>query len=149
MHLMMIMRRIKDPVSGWSHFVGVLFGILALVLLVYQSVVRGTPLHTFSFAVYGASLIILYAASTLYHMLPLGERGTLILRKLDHVAIYILIAGTYTPVCLLPLQGPWGWSLLGIIWGMTVAGISLKAFWMNAPPDGFPPSSMSLWAGWS
>jgi hemolysin III len=62
MHLMMIMRRIKDPVSGWSHFVGVLFGILALVLLVYQSVVRGTPLHTFSFAVYGASLIILYAA---------------------------------------------------------------------------------------
>src|SRR5690606_10702944 len=57
----------------------------------------------------------------------------LILRKLDHMAIYVLIAGTYTPICLLPLRGPWGWSLLGIIWGMAVAGIFLKAFWMNAP----------------
>jgi len=129
----MMIKRIKDPVSGWSHFAGVLFGILALVLLVYPSVVHGTPLHTLSFVIYGASLIILYTASTLYHMLPLGERGTLILRKLDHMAIYVLIAGTYTPICLLPLRGPWGWSLLGIIWGMAVAGIFLKAFWMNAP----------------
>ena len=69
----------------------------------------------------------------MYHLLPLSPKGISILHRIDHIMIFVLIAGTYTPVCLVPLRGGWGWSLFGVIWGMAIAGIFLKIFWMNSP----------------
>jgi hemolysin III len=77
--------------------------------------------------------MLLYAASTVYHMLPISERASEILRKLDHMMIFVLIAGTYTPICLVPLRGAWGWTILALIWVLAIAGIILKALWFKAP----------------
>ncbi len=125
--------KVKDPVSGLTHLVGALLSVAALVVLVCVAAREGTPWHVVSFAVFGASLILLYTASTLYHLVPLRERATRALRRVDHMMIYVLIAGTYTPISLVALRGAWGWSLLGSIWGMAVLGVIMKIFWLNAP----------------
>ncbi len=85
----------------------------------------------FLFLVLG--LILLYTFSSLYHLLNVGEKTTRVLRKFDHIMIYILIASTYTPICLGPLRGGWGWSIFGIVWGLAIVGIVLTATWINAP----------------
>lgn len=123
----------RELVSGYTHFVGVLLSIAGLCVLLDVAITRGTPWHIVSFAIFGASLILLYTASTLYHLLPHVEHGTGIFRKLDHMMIFVLIAGTYTPFCLVPLRGPWGWSLLGSIWGLGIAGVVGKCLWMRMP----------------
>lgn len=84
-------------------------------------------------AVFGIALVLLFGASAAYHLLPLSPAGTLALRRADHIMIYVLIVGTYTPLCLIPLWGLWGWSLLGTIWALAVAGIVMAALWLNAP----------------
>jgi len=125
--------RLNDPISGLTHFIGALFSVAGLVLLVVYGAKYGTAWHVVSFSIFGASLILLYSASTLYHWLPLKPPAREILRKIDHMMIYVLIAGTYTPICLIPIRGGWGWSLFGSIWGLAILGIILKIFWMNAP----------------
>ncbi len=129
----MAKKTLKDPLSGLTHCIGVLLSIVGLVLLVYRGAVAGNAWQVVAFAIFGASMILLYTASTLYHWLPLSPKGTTILRKFDHGLIFFLIAGTYTPICLLPLRGPWGWSLFGCIWGLALIGIFTKIFWLNAP----------------
>ena len=129
----MLMLKVKDPISGGSHLIGVLLSITGLALLVYYAAIHGSTWHIVSFSIFGASLILLYTASTLYHLLSLSARATTILRRLDHMMIYVLIAGTYTPICLIPLRGVWGWSMLGSIWGIALAGIVLKGVWKEAP----------------
>lgn len=124
---------LKDPVSGLSHLLGVFASMVGLVILVASAALIATPWHVVSFSVYGASLILLYSASTLYHLLPTDKKTELRLRKIDHMMIFILIAGTYTPICLVPLRGGWGWGLFGAIWGLAAAGITLKALWIKAP----------------
>src|SRR5262249_13405649 len=106
--------RVKEPFSCFSHLVGVVLAIPGLVWLIYQS--HGDPWRTVGFSVYGTSLILLYTASTVYHWLPVAPRTEDLLRRLDHVAIYCLIAGSYTPVCLVTLRGGWGWSLFAAAW---------------------------------
>jgi hemolysin III len=128
-----MLKKLRDPVSGLTHGIGVVLSIVALVLLVYSAAVWSTAWHVVSFAIFGASLILLYTASTLYHLLPLSEKGVAVLRRIDHMMIYVLIAGTYTPVCLVVLKGAWGWSLLVGIWGLALVGIGLKIFWFSAP----------------
>jgi len=127
--------RLKDPVSALTHWFGAALSLVGLIALVVSGARTGSTWHVVSFAVYGASLIGLYTASAVYHSVPETESGklNLVLRKLDHIMIYILIAGTYTPFCLVPLRGVWGWSLFGAIWGCAVAGFFLKLFWMSAP----------------
>jgi len=125
--------KIKDPVSALTHLAGAMLSIAGLVVLVCYAALYATAWHIVTFSIFGASLILLYTASTVYHMLPVPQKISDILRKVDHMMIYVLIAGTYTPVCLVPLRGAWGWSLFGAIWGMAVAGIILKAFWLDAP----------------
>ena len=125
--------KVRDPVNGFTHLIGALLSVAALVVLVYVAANKGTPWHIVSFAVFGASLILLYTASTLYHLLPLSEKGTRELKRVDHMMIYVLIAGTYTPLCLVALRGVWGWSILGAIWGLAVLGVIMKIFWLNAP----------------
>jgi hemolysin III len=123
--------RVKDPFSCFSHLLGVLLAIPGLVWLIVRA--DGEPWRTVAFAIYGASLILLYAASTLYHWAPGAPAKQDLLRRFDHTAIFLLIAGTYTPVCLVTLRGPLGWSLLGVMWGCAVAGTIIKLFFPQLP----------------
>jgi hemolysin III len=136
--------RIREPFNGLSHLTGAFLsagGLLALL-----AVAPGKPWHLTGFSIYGGSLVLLYAASTLYHSLPTGPRGVRRLLVLDQVAIYLLIAGTYTPICLVPLRGPWGWSLLGVVWGIGLAGIALRVAWRRQPV--WLPVALYLLMGW-
>ena len=122
--------RIREPVNAWSHFIGlVLAGAGSIVLL---RLARGSA-ETVAFAVYGASLILLYAASTLYHALPLPAHRLRPLRTLDHIAIYFLIAGTYTPVAVVTLHGTPGQVLLVAAWSIAMLGVPFKIWWLDAP----------------
>jgi hemolysin III len=125
--------RLKDPASALTHLVGAVLSVIGLFVLLYQGAVYGNTRYVVAFAIFGTSLILLYTASTLYHALHLSPQATLRLRKVDHMMIFLLIAGTYTPFCLLPLRGVWGWSLLGAVWGCAVVGMGVKLFWMTAP----------------
>lgn len=129
----MMRLKVKDPFSGFSHLFGALLSVIGLVYLVRYAVVKGTVWHIVAFSIFGASLILLYTASSVYHLLVVPEKSSIILRKIDHMMIYVLIAGTYTPVCLIPLRGGWGWSLLISIWSIAMVGIVLKLLWFNAP----------------
>lgn len=125
--------KIKDPVSALTHFIGFLFAIPILLILVIKSSREATVWHVVSFAVFGISLLLLYGASTIYHTLSISDECTKTLKRIDHMMIFILIAGTYTPVCLVPLRGIWGWTLFTLVWGFAIGGILLKIFWLNAP----------------
>jgi hemolysin III len=110
-----------------THGVGAAFSIAGLVLMVVFSARHGDAWQVVSSAIFGATLVLLYTSSTLYHSTR-AERRRILLRKFDHAAIFLLIAGTYTPFVLVTLRGPWGWSLFGVVWGLAVAGVALK-FW--------------------
>jgi len=122
--------RIREPVNGASHLLGLLLATAGTALLLRMA---SGPWQLAAFAVYGATLILLYGASTLYHLLPLTERPLRALRTLDHIAIYFLIAGTYTPIALITLHSPLGWALLATVWLIAVAGIPFKLFFLDAP----------------
>ena len=108
--------------------------VAGLVLLIVYSALYGEGAWDIvSFTIFGVALVLLYLFSTLYHLLNLGEKGTNVFRKFDHMMIYVLIAATYTPICLGPLRGPWGWSIFGVVWGLAVLGIILTAVWIKAP----------------
>ena len=104
-----------------------------MIFLILLAVREGTPWHIVGFSIFGASLILLYSASTIYHMLDISDRVNLILRKVDHMMIFVLIAGTYTPICITALRGGLGWTLLVVIWTAGILGMILKGVWMNAP----------------
>ena len=123
--------KIKDPFCGVSHGVGALLSIAALAVLLVLA--RGRVLHLASFAVYGASLIVLYSSSALYHSMRVSPNAEARLQKLDHCAIYLLIAGSYTPVCLVALGGAWGWGLFAAQWTLAIAGIACRLIWRDAP----------------
>lgn len=125
--------KFKEPFNGFSHLIGALLSIVGLVLLMYYSITLGTPVHIASFAIYGASLILLYSASAIYHLLTVSKKATKILRYIDHMMIYILIAGTYTPICTLALPDILGKVLLICIWTIAVIGIITTRLWLNAP----------------
>lgn len=120
------MKSNNEPLSSITHFIGMLLSIAGLVLLIVFSAMYGTAWHVVSFSIFGASLILLYFVSSLYHLLPLESKARRIFRKIDHSMIYILIAGTYTPICLVPLRGGWGWSIFGVVWGLAISFIVLK-----------------------
>lgn len=117
----------EELANSLTHGLGVLLSIAGLALLVTFSALRGDAWLVTSSAIYGASLVILYTASTLYHSFRDLEVKRL-LRKFDHAGIFLLIAGTYTPFLLVSLRGPWGWSLFGVIWGLAAVGVAMK-FW--------------------
>ncbi len=117
--------RAEEIANSATHGVGVLLSILGLVVLVYLAATRGNIWHIVSSSIFGATMILLYLSSTLYHSIP-TPRAKKILRLLDHISIYLLIAGTYTPFLLVNLRGPWGWFLFGLVWGIALMGILLK-----------------------
>jgi hemolysin III len=126
-------KRLREPVNGLTHLAGSLLAFVGLIVLVDTATGTGRLDHLVALGIFGVSLVALYLASALYHLLPLSPLGVARLRKLDHVAIFVLIAGTYTPFCLLALEGAWRVGLLSMIWGLAVCGILLKLFWMEAP----------------
>lgn len=114
-----------------SHLVGAALALAALVVLVVFASLQGDPWKIVSFSIYGATLFLLYTFSTLYH--SLRGRAKIIFQKLDHVAIYLLIAGSYTPFTLVTLRGVWGWSLFAIVWGLAILGIVLDCLHRDGP----------------
>ncbi len=116
----------EEVAHSLTHGAGLLLGITALVLMVVFSVQRGSAIHVVACSVYGATLVLLYCASTFYHALPIG-RAKRVFGIIDHAAIFLLIAGTYTPFTLVTLSGRLGWSLFGVIWGLAAAGVVLEA----------------------
>ena len=116
----------EEIANAITHGVGAVMAIAALVVLIVISAMKGTVWHVVSFSIFGATLILLYFASTLYHSLT-NVRAKNVFHKFDHISIYLLIAGTYTPFCLTALRGWIGWSVLGVVWGCAILGAVLKA----------------------
>jgi hemolysin III len=117
----------EEQLNIWSHFSGFILSIIGLILLLHKGIQSGSALTIISYAIYGVSMLVLYLASTLYHSAKEPQRRQK-LNIFDHSAIYVLIAGTYTPFSLLVLKGAWGWSIFGVVWGIAAVGIILKLF---------------------
>lgn len=149
----------QELANSLTHGLGAALAVAGLVLMTVFAALRGDARHIVGAAVFGATLVLLYAMSTLYHAFR-GPRVKKVFKILDHSAIYLLIAGTYTPFTLAAIRGPWGWSLFGVIWGLAALGVSLKAVlyakWvpavvpkpvdhLHAPPDlPAPPRRMKM-----
>lgn len=140
-------QRIKDPGSAITHFIGMLMAIFAAIPLLIKAAQEPGRIYVISLAVYAASLILLYAASTTYHTFDLSEKANTILKKIDHMMIFILIAGSYTPICLLVLNGRSGKILLVLVWAVAIIGILIKAFWVFCPK--WVSSILYIGMGWT
>jgi len=139
--------RIKDPGSAITHFIGMVMAAIASVPLLIKAAHQPDSVYIIAMSVYAASLILLYAASTTYHTFDISERVNKLLKKIDHMMISILIAGSYTPVCLIALRGRLGVILLSIVWGIAIAGILIKAFWIFCPK--WVSSVLYIGMGWT
>lgn len=128
-----MLRKFRDPVSGLTHLAGALLSVVGLVCLLWVAVGRGTVWHVVSFAVFGVSMILLYSGSAVYHLVRAKDQVIKALRRVDHMLIFVLIAGTYTPFCLVPLRGPYGFGLLAGIWGIGILGMVFAILWVDAP----------------
>ena len=126
---------IKDPGSAITHFIAMVLSVLAATPLLFKAY-RDTgnfSLTWLSLAIFIISMILLYAASTIYHTLDISPKVNKLLRKIDHMMIFILIAGTYTPVCMVVLGDRTGWMLLALVWSIAIMGITIKACWITCP----------------
>ena len=138
---------IKEPGSAITHFIGMLMAIFAAVPLLIKAAHEPSRIYIISLAIYAASLILLYAASTTYHTFDISPKVNTILKKIDHMMISVLIAGSYTPVCLIVLKGKTGIILLSIVWAIAIAGILIKAFWVYCPK--WVSSVLYIGMGWT
>ena len=123
------MQRFREPMNGFTHLIGVPLGIIGLIWLVSET--RDYPEKMISMVIYGVSIILLYAASTTFHLVKGSERTVLRLRRIDHAAIYIMIAGTYTPIVYNVLSGNWRWGILGLVWALAVTGVVYKLLFLH------------------
>ena len=138
---------IKEPGSAITHFIGMVMAIFAAVPLLFKAAREPDRIYIISMTIYAASLILLYAASTTYHTFDISEKVNTILKKIDHMMISVLIAGSYTPVCLIVLKGRLGIILLSIVWAIAIAGILIKAFWVYCPK--WVSSVLYIGMGWT
>ena len=123
----------REPASGLSHLAGALLSVAGLILLLYAAITNRDVWQIVSFSIFGASMILLYSASAAYHLVNSSEKAIRILQKIDHSMIFVLIAGTYTPICLTLLRGRLGYWLLALIWSCAAAGIVMKMFFFDIP----------------
>ncbi len=126
-----MLKKLREPVNGLTHLFAAVAAAMGLVVLLYVG--RDSLFKQVSLFVYASSLVLMFAASAAYHLIRGGPRISLLLRKLDHTSIYLLIAGTYTPICLQFLTGIWQWGILAVIWSMAAIGIIVKMFVIHAP----------------
>lgn len=144
---MKAIKKLKDPGSAITHLIGMLMATFAAIPLLIKAANNPDRIHIITLLVFIVSMILLYAASTIYHSVNLSEHTNKLLKKIDHMMIFILIAGTYTPICLIVIQGKTGLLLLSIIWGMALLGIILKAFWVFCPK--WFSSAIYIIMGWT
>lgn len=138
---------IKEPGSAITHFIGMLMAIFAAVPLLIKAAHEPSRIYVISLTIYSASMILLYAASTTYHTFDISAKINTILKKWDHMMISVLIAGSYTPICLLVLKGKTGLILLAIVWSFAIVGILIKAFWVYCPK--WISSILYIGMGWT
>lgn len=143
---MKLLKYLREPMNGFTHFIGVLLSIIGTVILIRSAIYPYNAFHLFSLSIFGIGLILLYTTSTLYHWLKLPETGIKKLRRADHIMIFINIASTYTPICVLALKGSLGLCLLIAVWTVAITGIMIKIFWMSAPR--WFSTSIYLLMGW-
>lgn len=124
---------LREPVNALTHLFGALLSIIGTIILLNYSRLPLTPVTIISILIFGMSLVMLYTTSGIYHLVYTTDAILLKLRKLDHAMIFILIAGSYTPFCLLALDGIWKWSIIITVWSLAIIGILLKMLWMNMP----------------
>ncbi|WP_027623107.1 PAQR family membrane homeostasis protein TrhA [Clostridium lundense] len=128
-----MLKKFRDPISGFTHLIGAFLSFIGLVLLLKLSIYKDSSWAIIAFSIFGISLILLYSASSTYHIARVSQKVINILRRIDHSMIYILIAGTYTPICLLALKGTLGITLFTIVWILAFTGVMFKMFWFNCP----------------
>lgn len=127
------MNKVKDPGSALTHFIAMILAIIAAIPLLSKAGQGSGHMHISALAVFILSMIGLYAASTIYHTLDISPKINKLLRKIDHMMIFILIAGTYTPVCMIVLGDKTGWTMLTLVWGIAIVGILINALWITCP----------------
>lgn len=125
--------KIKDPWSALTHFIGMILAMGATAPLLVKAAFSGDMMHVYAMSVFMMSMVLLYAASATYHAFGFGDKLYIILKKIDHMMIPVLIAGTYTPICLITLKDGIGPVLFAIVWIMAIASIFIKAFWVTCP----------------
>lgn len=123
----------REPVNALTHLLGLIVFIPILIVLLFDGYARGGIFYLVPLLIFAISVVLLYSASTIYHMVNASERMIKILKRIDHMMIFVLIAGTYTPICLITLNNSSGNILLTFVWCIGIIGIILKIFWINAP----------------
>ena len=126
-----MLKKLREPVNSLTHWAGAILALIGLVALLIVG--WSTPAKIISLAIYGVSLVFLFSASATYHMVQVKDKALEVFRKIDHAAIYVLIAGTYTPFCVNAFDGFWKWGMLSIIWSLALIGIVVKIFIIRAP----------------
>lgn len=126
-----MLKNLREPVNSLTHWAGAILALAGLIALLIVG--WSTPAKIISLLIYGLSLIAMFSASATYHMVRAKEKALVILRKVDHSAIYLLIAGTYTPFCVNAFDGFWKWGMLSVIWSLAAIGIVVKVFYVKAP----------------
>ena len=140
-----VQSREEEFANSLSHGLGLVAAVVATPFLIQQAVLHGEPAFIVGAGIFAATMVLLYLASTLYHALPIG-RAKRVFRIIEHSAIFLLIAGTYTPFTLGVLRGAWGWTLLGLVWSIALAGVTLKA--LNRLTHPILTTSLYLLMGW-
>lgn len=125
--------KIKDPGSALTHFIAMILAVIASIPLLAKATHSPGRSHVIALGIFIVSMVLLYAASTIYHSLDISPKVNQTLRKLDHMMIFMLIAGTYTPICLLVLGDRTGWTMLGLVWGIAIVGMLINALWITCP----------------
>jgi len=139
-------KNVRDPISGFTHLAGALLGVGGLIYLLVRTLPGGDPRSIASAVIFGVSLILLYASSATYHLISVLPETRLIFRRIDHALIFTLIAGSYTPFCLVTLRDAGGTRLLSIVWGIAGVGLLLSLFWIHAPR--WLSTALYLFMGW-
>ena len=124
---------LREPVNALTHLFGAVLSLIGTIILLSNSTLFVNPLAIASILIFGLSLVMLYTTSGIYHLVYTTDAILLKLKKLDHSMIFILIAGSYTPFCLLALDGFWQWSIISVVWTLAIVGILLKIFWIQMP----------------
>ena len=139
--------KLKDPGSAITHGIALLLAVTGAIPLIIKAARSYDVIHIVALSVFILTMILLYAASTTYHTFNISKKVNTILKKIDHMMISVLIAGSYTPICLLVLGGRMGWILLAIVWGFAITGILIKAFWVFCPK--WVSSVLYIGMGWT
>ena len=138
--------RLREPVNALTHLLGAVLSVIGLVMLIIAAAEHGSTLQIVAVSIFGASLVMMYGVSALYHASTLSERGLGHFQRIDHVMIYVLIAGSYTPICLIVLRGRLGMALLITVWALAALGLFQKIVWMHAPR--WLSTALYLGMGW-